>query len=154
MRRRAMNKIKALLERYSEIIMYIAVGGCTTAVNWIVYTALVNGAGVGLTLGNAAAWSVSVVFAFFANKFLVFESRKSDTKTVVSEAVSFLSARSVSGIIEIFIPKLLYNAGLDMQLLGIDGGIAKLSVSAAVIVLNYLFSKLVIFKKSKKGGKV
>ena len=149
-----MNKIKALLEKYSEIIMYVAAGGCTTAVNWIVYSALVKGAGVGLTLGNAAAWSVSVVFAFFANKFLVFESRKSDMKTVVSEAVSFLGARIVSGMIEIFIPGLLYNAGLDMQLLGIDGGIAKLSVSAAVIVLNYLFSKLVIFKKTKKGGRV
>lgn len=149
-----MNKIKALLKKYREIILYVIIGGCTTVVNWIVYTALVKAAGADLTAANAAAWFVSVIFAFFTNKLLVFESRGFEKKTVIKEAVSFLGARVVSGVIEIFVPELLFNAGLDSALFGIEGGIAKLSVSVAVIVLNYLFSKLFIFKKPKKGGRV
>lgn len=145
-------KIKALLERYREMIKYIIAGGCTTAVNWIIYSALAGAAGI--TAANAAAWSVSVIFAFFVNKLLVFESKGTDVKTVAAEAASFLGARIISGLMEIFVPAFLFDAGLDMQLFGIEGGIAKLSVSAAVIVLNYLFSKLVIFKKEKKGGRV
>lgn len=148
-----MNKIKTLLKKYREIIMYVIIGGCTTVVNWIV-TAAVSGMGAGITASNAAAWVAAVIFAFFTNKLLVFESRDLDKKTVIKEAVSFLGARAVSGAIEVFVPELLYNAGLDGSLFGIEGGIAKLSVSVAVIVLNYLFSKLFIFIKPKKGGKV
>ncbi len=130
--------------------MYLIVGVCTTAVNWIVYTPLVA-AGVPMTLSNAAAWFCAVVFAFFTNKYLVFKSKTKETVGLLKEIVSFFAARIVSGAVEIFLPSFLFEIGLDMSLFGIEGAWAKLVVSVLIIIMNYLFSKLFVFKH--KGGK-
>lgn len=141
-----MKRIKELFIKYRELIMYVIIGGCTTLVNWIVY-AVLTAVGVGMTVSNGAAWACAVVFAFFANKLLVFESRSFVPGTVIKEAVKFVSSRVITGLIEIFLPSVLYKAGLDMDIFGIEGAAAKLTVSVIVIVLNYLFGKLVVFTK-------
>lgn len=145
-----MNKLKELFIKYREIIMYLFIGGCTTLVNWIVYTAAMA-LGAAMTAANAAAWVCAVIFAFFANKLFVFESRSFEAGTVLKEAVKFVSSRVLTGLIEIFLPSLLFKAGLDMSFYGIEGAAAKLSVSVIVIVLNYVFGKLIVFRK--KGTK-
>ncbi len=141
-----MKRIKELFIKYRELIMYVIIGGCTTLVNWIVY-AVLTALGVGMTVSNGAAWAGAVIFAFFANKLLVFESRSFVSATVIREAVKFVSSRVLTGLIEIFLPALLFKAGLDMDIFGIEGAAAKLTVSVIVIVLNYLFGKLVVFTK-------
>ncbi|MGN0696878.1 MAG: GtrA family protein [Oscillospiraceae bacterium] len=144
-----MKKIKELFDKYRELIMYVIIGGCTTLVNWIVY-ALLTAAGAGMTVSNGAAWVCAVIFAFFANKLLVFESRSFAPGTVIKEAVKFVGSRVLTGLIEIFLPSLLFKAGLDMDILGIEGAAAKLTVSVIVIVLNYVFGKLVVFTKKDR----
>lgn len=141
-----MKRIKELFKKYRELIMYVIIGGCTTLVNWIVY-AVLTAVGVGMTFSNGAAWACAVIFAFFANKLLVFESRSFVPATVIKEAVKFVGSRVLTGLIEIFLPSVLYKAGLDMDIIGIEGAAAKLTVSVIVIVLNYVFGKLVVFTK-------
>ena len=132
-----------------EIFSYVFFGVMTTVVNWAVYTALVRFAGLGITLSNALAWVAAVLFAFITNKLWVFESRNLKPAVVAKEFVSFTASRIVTGVIEIFGVPLLVKLGLDRKILGIDGAVAKIIVSVAVIILNYIFSKIIVFRKKK-----
>ena len=143
-----MDRIKQLFTKYREIIMYIIIGGCTTIVNWAVYTPMAA-AGAALALCNSAAWLAAVIFAFFTNKFLVFESRTTDPFEVIKEAAMFAGSRLISGAFEIVFPSLLVALGLDAEIFGIRGAAAKLITSVAVIVMNYVLSKLIVFRKKK-----
>jgi uncharacterized membrane protein YfhO/putative flippase GtrA len=134
-----------------EMVNYLFFGVATTFVNWCVYGLAVRFAGFSVTVGNVIAWVVAVVFAFTANKVWVFESRSWQPLLVLREGSAFLGARILSGLVEIAGVPLLYRIGLDYPLLGIEGFAAKVSVSVIVIVLNYIFSKLVIFRREKVG---
>ena len=142
--------IKELFKKYKEIILYIVFGGLTTLVNWVIYSLLVRFCGVGITVSNAVAWIAAVVFAFVTNKIYVFESKNKKAKTVAYEFVSFVSSRAITGVIEIFGVPLLVKVGVDEKIFGIDGAIAKIIVSVIVIILNYVFSKLIVFRKKKQ----
>ena len=142
-------KITELLKKYKEIIMYLFFGVTTTLVNWVVYTPLVNVLDVNATVANGAAWFVAVVYAYITNKLFVFESKSWKASFLVREILSFFGARVASGIFEIFLPEILMKLGLNQTFFGIEGGIAKIVVSVLVIVLNYIFSKLFVFRKKK-----
>lgn len=139
--------MKKLYEKYKELIHYLFFGGATTAVNWVVYGLLVELMGADITLSNALAWAAAVLFAFVTNKLFVFESKSFAPKVIFPEMATFLGSRVFSGLLEIWCPKLLMNAGLDQPLFGIDGFAAKLVVSIGVIVLNFVLSKLLVFRK-------
>ena len=134
-----------------EIIVYLVFGVLTTAVNWAIYTVLVRFTGAGITVSNAVAWVGAVVFAFITNKIWVFESRVFRPAVVVREFVSFVAARAATGALEIFGVPLLVKIGLDQKIFGIDGAVAKIIVSVTVIILNYIFSKVFIFRKGKNS---
>ncbi len=148
-----MDKITELIKKYREIIMYIVIGVCTTAVNWLVYTPLAA-AGADLAVCNALAWSVAAVFAFFTNKLLVFDSKDMRPAVILREGTMFIGSRVISGIFEIFLPSLLVRIGLDAEILGIRGAAAKLVTSVIIIVMNYVFSKLIVFRKKDTEGDI
>ncbi len=141
--------IKKLFQKYREIIMYLIFGVSTTLVNWIVYTLLVSIAKTDVTLANGIAWFAAVIFAYITNKLYVFESKSWKVSVLLHEIISFFGARIASGVFEIFLPALLMKIGLDQAIFGIEGFAAKLVVSVLVIVLNYIFSKLFVFKNKK-----
>ena len=70
-----MKKIKRLLLKYKEVIMYLIFGVATTLVNWVVYSLLMKTSAVNMTISNAIAWFTAVVFAYITNKLFVFESK-------------------------------------------------------------------------------
>ncbi len=142
-----MNKIIELFKKYKEIIMYLIFGVATTLVNFVVYTIFVEALRVEMTVSNAVAWVVAVAFAFVTNKLFVFESKKAGVLHVLKEAVTFVGSRVISGAVEILLPTLLFKIGFDFDLFGIKGFAAKAAVSVIVIVLNYIFSKLFVFRK-------
>ncbi|MBQ6336550.1 MAG: GtrA family protein [Ruminococcus sp.] len=165
-----MDKIKALFVKYKEIIMYIIFGVLTTLVNWVVYTVLIKifgGAAESETvmfalfgkditmkifyifIANFVAWVAGVVFAFVTNKIWVFESKSWKFGLVMKELWLFVAARLLTGVLEWFGVPALVAAGLDQPLFGIDGFLAKVIVSVIVVILNYVFSKLIIFRKKK-----
>lgn len=138
--------INTYFKKYKDIILYIIFGIATTLVNFISYTVLVKFLSQDMTFSNLISWVVSVSFAFITNKIFVFSSRSFKTKTFFKEFVSFYSARIITGIIEIVFPTVLFELGLDFELFGIKGFVAKAIVSVVIIILNYVFSKVFVFK--------
>lgn len=135
-------KIRDLIVKYWDVITYLVFGVLTTVVNYIIYIPLYNFAGLSATVSNAIAWVVAVAFAYLTNKPFVFRSHDWSLKTVIPELTKFVGCRIGSGLIETVI--LL----VTVDLLGWNGNIWKLVTSVLVVVLNYIGSKLLVFKKS------
>ena len=145
-----MKKIKELFEKYKEMIMYLVFGAGTTVVNWVTYSALtVTGAVINMNIANIIAWVAAVVFAYITNKICVFESKSWKADVLVKEIGMFLGARMFSGLFEIGLFPVLMWMGLNQEIFGVEGMFAKVLISVVVVVLNYVFSKLLIFKKKK-----
>lgn len=139
--------MKKFLQRHREMIVYLVVGVMTTVVNWAFYAACVNIFGVGLS--NGIAWAGAVAFAFLANKCFVFESKTWQARVVVREVGLFVGARAVTGLLEIISVPVLVAFGLNQRMFGIPGMVSKVLVSVLVLILNFLFSKLFIFKRKR-----
>ncbi len=141
--------MKKLFEKYREIIMYLIFGVLTTLVSLLSYSLFVSLLSLSITAASALSWVISVTFAFVTNKLFVFLSRSREKKTVLKELVSFFLARGISGVVEIFLPELLFKVGLSFSLFGVKGLVSKIIVNVIVIILNYIFSKLWVFKKGR-----
>ena len=150
-----MDKLKEMYRKYKEVVNYLIFGVLTTVVNWITYILLVKLAGFGksdvrIMAANAAAWFVAVLFAFITNKLFVFGSRDLSAATWLKEAAAFFGARIFTGLFETFLPTGLMKLGLNQTLFTIEGFPAKIVTSVLVIVLNYILSKLFVFRSGKK----
>ena len=145
-----LNKIKELYFKYKEIINYLIVGGLTTVVSLGVYYGLVltilNPENpVQLQIANIISWIAAVTFAYFANRWFVFES-KVKGKEQATEVVKFYLAR---------VGTLLMDMGImfvGVTLLKGNDKIVKLIVQVVVTVANYIFSKLLVFRKSNDSA--
>ena len=135
-----------LLKRYREEITYLIFGCIVTAVNWVTYSLLVSFTEIGVTVSNAVAWILSVAVAFVTNKLFVFKNASVGKKAVLKELLIFVLSRITTGLFEVFAPSVLIYLGLNQTIFGIDGAIAKLIVGCIVVILNYLVSKLFVFK--------
>ena len=145
-------KIKAIFQKYREQIMYLIFGGLTTIINWLVYVLLVA-VGQDIEVTNVIAWLVAVLFAYVTNRAFVFQCKATNKKEVFKEFVRFFGSRVATGIVEIVGFPVLYRIGLNQELLGIDGFLAKITVSVAVIILTYVCSKVIVFRKSGVKGR-
>ena len=134
------------IKQRKELIRYLIVGLSTTIINWLVYTPLVV-LGFNITVANAVAWFVAVLFAFFTNKFFVFRSEEKQVKLFFIELFSFFGSRILTGIIEIVLPEFLVGLGLNISVFNIPGFVAKVATSIIVVVLNYILSKFFVFNK-------
>ena len=134
-------KLKSLIARYWEILSYLVFGVMTTVVNYLIYLPLYNLLGMSASLSNAIAWVAAVAFSYLTNKPFVFRSHDWSMKTVVPELTKFVTCRIGSGLSETLI--LL----VTVDILGWNGNIWKLLTSVLVVVLNYVGSKFLVFKK-------
>lgn len=135
-------KLKDLLQRHREIIIYIVFGIVVTLVNFAVYLPLHNLAGLSAAVSNCIAWVVAVLVAFLTNKPFVFKSHDWSWKTVLRELSAFIIYRIASGVMETVI--LL----LTVDLFGWDGNVMKILTSIFVVIANYVASKFLVFKAS------
>ncbi len=106
-----------------------------------------------LFIANFTAWTAGVVVAFVTNKLWVFESRIKTAGGILKELMLFTASRLITGVIEWFGLPLVIILGLNQTLFGVEGFLAKILISILVVILNYIFSKLIVFKK-KKGKTV
>ena len=134
-------KINDLFVQYWEVLSYLIFGVLTTAVNYLVYLPVYNLVGLSAALSNAIAWVVAVAFAYLTNKPFVFKSHDWSAKTVIPELTKFVGCRVASGAAETLI--LL----LTVDILHWNGNLWKLVTSVLVVVMNYIASKLVVFRK-------
>lgn len=152
-----MNKIKSLAVKYREIILYALFGVLTTVANFASFWLSTRILGEELYLvNNAIAWIAGVAVAFVTNKLWVFESKQWQLKIVVKELSEFVVARLLSFGFEeagmwLFIDLLSYSSK-SFSAFGytVSGQIiVKFLLSVVVVILNYFFSKFIIFKKKE-----
>ena len=152
-----MDKIKELVIKYKEIFLYAVFGVVTTLANLLAFLLAEFILGQELYLvSNAIAWVVGVVVAFVTNKLWVFKSKSWKLKVFLKEFIEFVGARVFSFGVEeagmwLFVDIIGFGKK-SITLLGfvITGSlIAKILLSVIVVVMNYFFSKFIIFKKKK-----
>ena len=141
--------MKELWKKYKEMIMYLIFGVATTVVNWVVYGALMQIPNMSMTIANTIAWVAAVLFAFVTNKWFVFESKTLELASLVKEFGMFVGSRVLTGLIEIAGLPILYYLGMNQSIFGVEGFAAKIVVSVVVVILNYVFSKIFVFKDKK-----
>jgi len=135
-----------ITKRQHEVVLYLIFGGLTTLVNFALYAFFVQLVGVSVSVSNLIAWVIAVAFAFVTNKLWVFRSKSWEAKKVSREAGAFIGARIVTGLIDIIGVPLLFYIGLSYPLFGIEGFAAKTIVGIVVIILNYVFSRVFVFR--------
>ena len=136
-----MEKVKAIFKKYEDIISYLFFGALTTAVNYVIYLPCYNLLGLSAAVSNVVAWVGAVVFAYLTNKPFVFKSHDWSAKTVIPELTKFVGCRVGSGLLETGI------IFVFVDLLTFDGNVMKLITSILVVILNYVASKLLVFRK-------
>ena len=131
---------------YKEAIDYLFWGGMTTVVSWGSYSAFVL-LGASVFWGNVLSWICAVLFAFVTNKLWVFQSKSWAGNVLLPELGKFLSSRVATGVFEMVAVPALVALGLNHTIFGIDGMVSKVLVSVIVVILNYILSKLFVFKE-------
>ena len=137
-----MYKIKDLLKKYKFIILYGIFGVLTTVINIVSYSLLFEVFGISNVVSNIIAWILSVLFAFITNKLWVFDSKSLEFKLFLKELGNFTVCRLATGVLDLGI----MFVGVD--LLNGPAIILKVISNIIVIILNYVMSKLFVFKKN------
>ena len=124
------------MELKKELISYVVFGAFTTLINIAVYFIFTDIFHINYIIANIVSWFVSVMFAYVTNRIWVFES---DNENVAKEVFLFYGGR----IFTVVVDTLLMILFIDVLLIG--NFVSKITVSIIVIILNYLFSKWVVF---------
>lgn len=133
--------IKKLCSRYAMLISYSFWGIFAVAANMIGYRVCSELFGLNNAASTIVAWLLSVLTAFFTNKYFVFESKSTDVKGFFHEFCSFAGFRFLSGVVDLII----MIVAVDMM--HRNPVVWKLIANIIVIAMNYVFSKFFIFKK-------
>lgn len=130
-----------MIEKYKDIIPYAIFGVLTTLVNIVAYWLFAHPLRLSVMASTVMAWICSVLFAYITNRKWVFHSEAMGSAAILKEMISFFACRLLTGVVDwlcmlIFVDLLYWN---DM--------VIKIGANVLVIILNYVASKLVIFKK-------
>ena len=142
-----MNKIKELYQKYKEIINYLIFGVLTTVVSLVTYyicvfTVLDPDNAIQLQIANVISWIISVAFAYITNRKFVFESNEENK---IKEATKFVTSRIATLLMDMVI------MCVGVTTLKFNDKIMKLVSQVVVIVMNYILSKLIVFKKKSQS---
>ena len=136
--------LSRIYKKYKEIINYLIFGGLTTLVSIGTYALFTIVFNIDYLVSNVLSLIIAVLFAFITNKLFVFASKSRSKKQVSKEIVSFFFFRIVSLGIEMII---MY---VFVDLLSINDLITKVIAQVIVILSNYIFSKVFVFKNQIK----
>ena len=132
-----------LFQKSKPIILYGFFGVLTTLVNVAVYYLFYERMGLPNLTSTVIAWFFAVLFAFVTNKVFVFDSKSWKHQLVIPEVLKFFGCRLGTGVIEVGMMVIF------VDMFHFNGTIMKLITNFIVIVLNYILSKLVIFRKAR-----
>lgn len=133
------------MEKKRELISYVFWGVASTLLNIGLAQGLVK-AGIDYKISNAVTLVIVKVFCYFTNKIFVFRTPFGNIGTFLKEAVSFVFARWITFLVDYFGVILLVD-GLKQQFF-----FSKCVLSVIVIILNYVLSKRMVFRKSEESG--
>ena len=138
--------LKKLADRYrahKEGMRYLVFGALSTVLNIVVFAICAKLARLSTTISNTIAWIAAVLFAYVTNKIYVFNSKTTGIKDLVREILSFFGARIATLVLE---TAFLW---VVIDKLGFNDIFMKIISNIIVIILNFVFSKIFIFKKEK-----
>jgi len=133
--------LKNLFEKYKDIIPYAFFGVCTTVVNTLAYMLCARTLEMEVVPSTIIAWFVAVLFAYLTNRKWVFHSEARTRAEIAREVLSFYSCRIATGVVDWII---MY---IFVDVLQMNDLVIKIAANVVVIVLNYVASKVLIFKK-------
>jgi len=125
----------------TSFVTYVFVGLLTTIVNVIAFWFGTHIHHLDILSGNCFAWIVAVSFGYWANKTIVFKTHSDSLQALLTECISFFAMRLVSLGVESVILK------VTVEILHLPDMIMKVITNFVVVILNYVFSKVFIFKK-------
>lgn len=134
-----MSKICDALKKHKQIIVYLIFGALTTAVNIVAYWLFAHPLSLDTVVSTILAWLVSVIFAFVTNKLFVFESKA--RAHLVYEIITFFASRLLTGALDTAIMLVF------VDLLHANDIIVKILSNIVVIILNFVLSKIIVFKR-------
>ncbi|MBE6538139.1 MAG: GtrA family protein [Ruminococcaceae bacterium] len=137
-----LQKIKRLLTN-KELILYFVFGVGTTAVDFAV-SYLLYPTNINIHVIHAIAWVAAVTFAYVTNKIYVFQSKTKGIFSIFLEVASFAGSRLFTLLLQEAIVWVLYDK------LGFSEYIVKIPAAVLVVILNYVISKLLVFRKERK----
>ena len=132
-------KLKEMMEKYKDIVPYAIFGILTTIINIVVYLFFAHILKKEVMLSTLAAWFLSVLFAYVTNRKWVFHSGVLTFSNIMREAVAFFICRLATGIADILIMFIFVN------IFHFNDLFIKIISNIAVIILNYVASKWIIF---------
>ncbi len=147
-------------DKIREAVLYLVFGVLTTIINYLVLFVMkksgFTATDLGFTLSNGLAWIIAVIFAYVTNRVYVFRSDTSGFVEISKEASKFLSGRIFTGLFEIILPTplaKLINNELNLSFAGFyitldEQWLAKIIVSVLIIIMNFVISKFLVFKKA------
>lgn len=138
-----LGKLADIYEAHLEGMRYLVFGALATAVNILAYSLCFYLFNISNATSNVIAWIVAAVFAYYTNKVLVFESKVNTKKELLKEAASFFGCR----LLTLAIDQAIMVVAVDK--LKFNGFVMKVIANVIVIILNFVFSKLFIFKKKE-----
>ncbi|MBQ7968767.1 MAG: GtrA family protein [Clostridia bacterium] len=130
-------------ERVREIIVYGIFGVLATVVDFGSYIIMTRLFSIDEHLSNVLAQFLAIIFAFFTNKLFVFKDKDLKWKTLSVQLVKFVSLRLVT----LALNSILFS--FMVEKFHINDILSKIVVAVVVVILNYIFSKLIIFKHKK-----
>ena len=146
-------KIKAFLRKDREVLLYLLFGGLTTVVDFGVSFLLYRLLGDAMEqnrllihAANAVAWVCAVLFAFFTNRVWVFRSDRRGFLPILLELFSFAGGRVLTFLLQEGVIALFYDV------LALNKYAVRIGAAILVILLNYVISKLLVFRKKKESG--
>lgn len=138
-----MKKLSTYCIKYKAILLYLVFGILTTILNMVSYYYFYHQLGFNNIFSTASAWFIAVLFAFVTNKYFVFESKHNNLNRSIYEGILFFLCRLMSGFIDVSIML------IAVDCMGLNSMIWKFISNIVVTVINYVASKLYIFKKNK-----
>ena len=136
-----LNMLEPFYKKNKEILLYLFFGGLAFIVSIATYAFFNVICGLNELVANVISWIITVTFAFLTNRIWVFDSPVDTVKDFFSQLVNFFGGRIVRLVIEEAI-LLIFITWLDMNSM-----LIKVIAQVVVIVLNYVISKLWIFRK-------
>lgn len=127
-------------KKNKEMLLYLFFGFLSFVVNVILYGLFYEIFHINELIANIFSWIITVVFAFFTNRIWVFESSTDSFKAFMKQMIAFYQGRLVTLVIEEII---LF---VFITVLAMNSIVVKIAAQVIVIVLNYVFSKLFVFK--------
>lgn len=141
-----LEKIKIICKKHRELIVYLLIGGLTTLVSFAVCLPLMWCARWPASVSNAVAWVIAVLFAYVTNKLFVFASKDWSFQVAFPEFLKFVGCRVASGMFETAFLALTIDLP-EMGEVKWYSVLMKILASIIVVILNYIGSKLFVFRK-------